>query len=70
MGVEFDPDTIERLRALDPRRAYAEVRDAVFRSGAVSSDDFLEAFERLVEEGVFTWDQVELFGEAESGPLR
>lgn len=63
MSVVFDPETLDRLRILPPRQAYEDVRDAVYRSGAVSSDDFLDAFEELVERGILTWEQIEEFGE-------
>ena len=61
MTTILDPDTVERLRRLGPRKAYEEAKDAVYRSGAVSSDDFLDVYEQLVEQGVLTWDQIEEF---------
>ncbi len=57
----LDIESIDRLRLLAPREAYEEVRQAIYRSGTVSSDDFLEAFDQLVEVGVLTWDQIEEF---------
>lgn len=61
MGAILDPDAVERFRRLAPRDAYEEAKNAVYRSGAVSSDDFLDVYEQLVEHGVLTWDQIEEF---------
>ncbi len=61
MAGFFDPETIERLRTLPPRQAYNEVKDAVYRLGPVSSDDFREVFEELVDLGVLRTDQIEEF---------
>jgi len=62
MTAVLDPETLLRLRTLSPRRAFEEVRNAVYRSGAVSSDDFLDAYEELVLHGVLSWEQIEEFG--------
>ncbi len=62
MAAEFDRETIERFRAMPAREAYEEAKRAVYRSGPVSSDDFIDIFSQLVDEGVLTWDQVEEFG--------
>ena len=61
MAAVLHPDTVEWLRNLPPRRAHKEARDAVYRSGPVSSDDFLDVYEQLVEEGILTWDQIKAF---------
>jgi hypothetical protein len=61
MADMFDADTLARLRAMPPRQAYDEVRSAVYRRGLVQSEDFLDAYEELVEEGVLTWEQIEEF---------
>ena len=61
MSAVLHPDTVERLRGLPPRKAYQEARDAVYRSGPVSSEDFLDVYEQLVEENVLTWDQINSF---------
>jgi hypothetical protein len=61
MGAEFDRETIERFRAMPARRAFEEAKSAVYRSGPVSSDDFMDIFSQLVDEGILTWDQVEDF---------
>lgn len=61
MASVFDPETLEVFRKLPPRQAYEKVRDHVYRSGAVSSDDFRDAFEELVDHGILTWEQVEEF---------
>ena len=63
MGAILDPDTLSRLRALGARQAFQEAKDAVYRSGAAASDDFLDVFEQLVEAGILTWDQIEAFGD-------
>ena len=59
--TSFDPETLERWRSLGPRGTYREVREALHRMGAASSEDFLEAFEELVERGLLTWDGIEAF---------
>lgn len=61
----FDERTIERFRAIGPERAFAEAKDAVYRLGGTTSDDFLEVFEELVRRGVLSWEQVD---ELESQP--
>lgn len=58
---EFDPQTLDRFRALEPRAVFEEVRDALYRRGAASSADFLEVYEELVSEGILTWEQIEGF---------
>jgi hypothetical protein len=63
MADLFDFETIERLRALTPRAAYDAVKSALYRHGPTTSEDFLEAYEELVEEGILTWEQVEEFGD-------
>jgi len=63
--AELDPETIDRLRTLAPRAVYDEVREALYRLGAVSSDDFREVYEDLVAEGILSWEEIERFeGEA------
>ena len=59
MPVVLDRETVEKLRRLSPREAFEEAKNAVYRSGANSSDDFLEMYEALVEQGVLSWDQIE-----------
>jgi hypothetical protein len=61
MSAILDPDTVERLRGLPPRRAFQEAKDAIYRTGAVGSDDFLDVCEQLVDAGILTWDQIEDF---------
>jgi hypothetical protein len=61
MVAILDPETVERLRALTPRQAFEQAKSAVYRSGAVGSDDFLDVFEQLVDTGVLTWEQIEEF---------
>lgn len=61
MSVEFDRETLERFRSMDPRDAFEAAKNAVYRTGPVSSDDFLDAFEALVEAGVLTREQLDEF---------
>jgi len=61
MAAELDRDTIERYRSLSARDAFEQAKSAGYRAGAVSSDDFLDLFGQLVDEGILTWDQVEDF---------
>ena len=61
LKVEFDEQTLDRLRNMSPREAFEAAKDAVYRSGAVSSDDFLDAFDTLVEHGVLTREQIDEF---------
>jgi hypothetical protein len=57
--VELHPDEIERLRSLPPRQAFERVKDALYRSGHVRSDEFVDAYEQLVELGILTPEQLE-----------
>ena len=60
--MRFDAKTIARLRALGPRKAYEQARAAVHQiPGGASSEDFQQAYETLVEHGVLSWEQIELF---------
>lgn len=59
--ARLDAESVERLRAKNPKDAFRQVKDSVYRAGAISSEDFLNAFEQLVEEGILTWDQIEEF---------
>ena len=59
MNSRFDDDTLDRLRRMEPDEAFEAAKDAVYRTGAVSSDDFLDAFEALVEAGVLTREQLD-----------
>jgi len=61
MRAQFDSETLDRLRAMEPRDAFEAAKDAVYRSGAVGSDDFLDAFDALVEAGVLTREQLDEF---------
>ena len=63
MGDLFDFETIQHLRTLSPRAAYDTVKGALYRHGPTTSEDFLEAYEELVEEGILTWEQIEEFGD-------
>lgn len=57
----FDPDTIERFKLADPRTAFWEVKSTIYRMGAATSEDFLNAFDELVDAGVLSWEQIEEF---------
>lgn len=61
MGTVFDKETVEQYRSLSARDAFEQAKNAVYRAGAVSSDDFLDLFGQLVDEGILTWNQVEEF---------
>jgi len=66
MPIKFDPETLERFRTLTPQEIYTEVNEAVHRApSATGSEDFLDALETLVDEGILSWDQIENF-ESES----
>ena len=62
MTAVLDPETMERLRTLRPEQAFREATNAVYETGAVGSEDFLDAYEMLVESGILTWKQIEEFG--------
>jgi len=57
--AHLDSETIERLRQFSPRQAYLEVKSAIYAGGASSSEDFVEAFDQLVEAGVLSWEEIE-----------
>ena len=59
--VAFDSETIERWRRLGPAATYREARASLFRQGASSSEDLLDAFEDLVERGLLSWEDIEQF---------
>jgi hypothetical protein len=57
----FDAETLDRFRTMAPREAFGEARGAVYRMGGGTSDDFLEVYQALVDEGILTWEQIEEF---------
>ena len=61
MALRLDEETIERLRSLGPEKAVFVARDAVFATEEAGSEDFLDLYEQLVEEGILSWDQVEQY---------
>lgn len=63
MGVRFDEETLERFRTMSPHEAFRAARTAVFGTREAGSEDFLDIYEQLVEEGILSWDQVEQFDE-------
>ena len=61
-----NPDPKEFLslvkRDLTPNEIYMEVTEAVHGvSGGAGSEDFLDALETLVDEGILSWDQIQNF---------
>jgi len=61
MGVTFDPETLQRWERLGPATTYREARESLFRQGASSSEEFLDAFEELVDRGLLSWAEIEAF---------
>ena len=61
MAEILDPDTVTRLRTLTPRAAFEQVKEALYRMGGASSDEFAEVFEELVALGILTEEQLEEF---------
>ena len=62
MPIKFDPETLDRFRRLTPNEIYTEVTAVVHQTpGGTSSEDFLDALETLVDEGILSWDQIENF---------
>jgi hypothetical protein len=60
MPVKFDSETLARFRTMTPRQVCQEVTDAVHQiQGEHGSEDFMEALESLVDEGILSWDQIE-----------
>ena len=59
MAMRFDQQTLERFRRMTPEQAIQAATDAVYGSGAVGSEDFLDVYEQLVDAGIIDWDQVE-----------
>jgi len=57
----FDLETMERFRKADPREAFWEVKSSIYRTGGATSEDFLNAFEELVDAGILSWEQIEEF---------
>ena len=61
MSPTLDNETLDSLRELSPREAFRNVTDAVYRAGGVSSDDFLDVYEQLVDAGILSWEEIEQF---------
>lgn len=61
MTVEFDEETLERLRRLPRPAAFDAARAALWGCGPVGSEDFLEAYAQLVEQGILSWDEIDQF---------
>ena len=60
----FDPETLDRWRGMEPRAIYSEVVEALHRTGASTSEDFMDAFEEVVNQGLLTWEGIEVFEES------
>jgi hypothetical protein len=61
MDELFDETTLERFRGMRPREVYEEARDAVYRLGSTTSEQFVDVFDSLVDKGILTWSQIEEF---------
>jgi len=61
MAKRIDDETIGRLRKMPPDQAFMAARNSVYSGREVGSEDFLAAYEQLVEHGILTWDQVDEF---------
>lgn len=61
MAAELDPETLERFRTLSPKEVFEQSRHAVYRAGRVSSEDFMDVYEQLVDAGILTWEQIDAF---------
>jgi hypothetical protein len=68
MPIKFDPETLDRFRRLTPNEVCAEVTAAVHSTpGGAGSEDFLDALESLVDEGILSWDEIENFDTEQEG---
>ena len=62
MPVKFDVKTLERFRTMTPHEIYREVTAAVHGiEGSKGSEDFVDALDSLVDEGILSWDQIQNF---------
>jgi hypothetical protein len=62
MPVKFDAQTLERFRTMTPHEIYREVTSAVHQvEGPKGSEDFVDALDSLVDEGILSWDQIQNF---------
>lgn len=61
MDELFDESTLERFRGMQPREVYEEARDAVYRLGSATSEQFADVYDELVDKGILTWSQIEEF---------
>lgn len=60
MPIKFDAETLERFRTMTPKEIYVEVTEAVCRApGPRGSEDFLDALDVLVDQGILSWEQIE-----------
>ncbi len=61
MEALFDTETLDRFRGMSAREAFEEARNALARMGAATSEDYLEVYQALVDEGILSWEQIEAF---------
>ncbi len=61
MEALFDTETLDRFRGMSPREAFEEARTTVARFGAATSEDYVEVYQALVDEGILSWEQIEAF---------
>ena len=61
MAIQFDQETLERLRKLPPRQAFEQARAAVYRTGDAGSEDFLDMYDQLIREGILNRLEIEEF---------
>ena len=66
MGIQLDPETIERFRKMSAREALSQARDTAFRAGASTSEDFVDLYEQLVGEGILSWAEVDQYDRPDS----
>ena len=55
----FDPESVEKLRGLPAREAFERVKDALYRNGGATSDEFAAAFDEMVALGILTAEELE-----------
>lgn len=61
MEALFDPETLDRFRDMPAREVFIEAKRSVYRLGSATSEDFLEVYQALVDEGILSWEQIEEF---------
>ena len=62
MPVKFDSKTLERFRTMSPQEICREVTETVhLMEGPKGSEDFVDALDSLVDEGLLSWDEIQNF---------